>query len=135
MAATLVLAVSVLAGCSKTSTEVAGQGPDDAAVQLRTVASAYSGATVKLGRPPRNMEELKPFLKLGGDPDQILRSPHDGQPFEIVWGVDAEEANGVFAYEKQGAGGKRWVLLQYGPAEMDEQQFAQLNIPKPGAKK
>jgi hypothetical protein len=135
MAATLVLAVSVLAGCSKTSTEVVGQAPDDAEVQLKSIATAYFSAVAKLNRPPRNMDELKPFLKLVGDPDQIMRSPHDGQPFEIVWNVESDEINTVFAYEKQGSGGKRWVLMRFGPTEMDDQQFAQLNIPKPGAKK
>jgi hypothetical protein len=140
-AAALLVLLFGLAGCSKTSTEVAGHAPDDTAIQLRSVASAYSAAGIKLGRPPKSMEELKPFLKQVGDPDQIMRSTHDGQPFEIVWGVDPDQSGAapgatlVFAYEKQGSGGKRWVLTQSGPAEMTEEQFNALNVPKPGNKK
>jgi hypothetical protein len=80
---------------------------------LTKVAMAYTDATAKLDRPPKNADELKPFLKVFGDPEELLVSPNDGQPFVVVWGANPvggpTEYKGmwpILAYEQHGAAGK-----------------------------
>src|SRR5262249_425176 len=67
------------------------------------------------GRGPKDAAELRPFLQAFGDPDDLLTSPNDNQPFVIIWGQNPAtgrptEYQGMFpilAYEQQGAGGRR----------------------------
>ena len=85
-------------------------------VNLERLGAAYSRASQALHRPPVNQEELLPFLKQQGNPEEILRSTNDGQDFVIVWGVDSVTFKGkgnevpVIAYEKSGKDGIRHVL-------------------------
>jgi len=79
---------------------------------LGAINAAYMNATKKLGRPPAKLAELEPFLQGG---EQVLISPVDGEPYEIVWNVDIQrmrERNTppIVAYEKTGKDGKRFVL-------------------------
>ncbi|HEY7155179.1 MAG TPA: hypothetical protein VH575_14550 [Gemmataceae bacterium] len=74
-------------------------------------------ADLKIGHPPRSEDELKRcFKEIGetGDPDQVLRSPRDGEPYVILYGppLDADARDVILAYEKNGAEGKRYVLTQ-----------------------
>jgi len=39
---------------------------------------AYIEAHSKLGRPPKSEDDLKPFLKEFGSPDELLVSPTTG---------------------------------------------------------
>ena len=66
-------------------------------------------------QPPANFEELKPSLL--DAKDEELRSPNDGEHFVIIYGVDydklpvpADKKSAIGAYEKKGAGDKRYVL-------------------------
>src|SRR5262245_28454130 len=54
--------------------------------QLTSIAMAYTDAHGRLGRAPQNAEELRPYLKAFGDPDELLVSPNDGKPFVVIWG-------------------------------------------------
>ena len=105
--------VLALAGCGR-----GGTGKLDPSMQnLQKIAVAYAQATTHLNRPPQNLNDLMPSLKQQGDPAEILRSPDDGEPYVILWGVDFRkppssggDPSVVFAYEKQGRGGTRHVL-------------------------
>ena len=84
--------------------------------ELTYIAMAYSDAHTKLGHGPKDAEELKPFLKVFGDPEDLLISPNDKQPYVIVWNVNPTggptEYQGMFpilAYEKEGADSRRAV--------------------------
>jgi hypothetical protein len=84
--------------------------------RLLKLGSAYVNATNRLGRPPRNFDDLKASLEADATED-ILRSPGDGEPYVIHWGVDynalpprATDVFTVMAYEKLGTNGKRYVL-------------------------
>ena len=98
---------------------------------LRHIASAYDKTTKKSGRLPRSAEELKPALQLFGDPDAILVSPNDGQPFVIHWDVVIFQPapNGfrpILAHEAAGVDGKKYVIdnmmvvRQMTEAELDQ---------------
>jgi hypothetical protein len=98
---------------------------------------AYIDATEKLGHPPKNVEELKPYLKEFGNPEELLISPNDGEPYVVVWGVDTSrggptEYQGmwqIIAYEKKGTGGKRAVTDVRGrPLTVPEADFQQLKF-------
>jgi hypothetical protein len=102
---------------------------------LRKVAAAYTRAVVRTGRPPSGPAELKPHLAPGDDPDRLLISPRDGQPYVIFWGVDSRPGKGgktplVIGHEKKGKGGVRFVFLDMGVVSMTDAAFAQANFPE-----
>jgi hypothetical protein len=109
-AAGLIVALG-LVGCSR---PVITERPvNKAEADLGIIASAYAQASDRLGRPPRNVAEIMPFLKQAGNPDEILRSPNDNQPYIIIWDVNLDQITGeppILAYEKQGRDGKRYVI-------------------------
>jgi len=130
----LVIGVSLaLSGCSSRARRVVKTSETE---NLTKILAAYDQATRQLGRPPANLEEFKPFLTPYGNADEILRSPNDGQPYGLVWGVDVRKSSlhmmppPALAYETQGVNGKRYVLTVMGVVPMTEEEFAQLKLPK-----
>lgn len=118
--------LAALLGCSKPPPE-----PEDAAaVNLRRIAQAFDVAEYKLRRAPRDEGELRRFLGETGaavDPDQLLRSPRDGQPYVIRYGsrLDPDGRNTVLAHEKDGVGGRRYVItLSRDVRLLSEQEFS-----------
>ena len=103
---------------------------------LTHIAMAYGDAESKLGRPPKNADELKPFLKEFGNPDDLLVSPVDGEPYVIAFGSATgggpTEYMGMFpilAYEKKGGGGKRAITDTRGrPMNIPQADFAKLTF-------
>jgi hypothetical protein len=107
------LALLAVLGCSSAK----GPGelrPEEKAIV--TVGLAYRDASAALKRGPANLEELTPYLKKYGDPDQLLVSPSDGQPYQIIWGLipsrpaKSFQTQRLLAYEKSGKDGKRYAL-------------------------
>jgi hypothetical protein len=101
------------AGCGSRTPEAP---PSEIEKKLDAIGDAYLRATVRLHKPPQNLDDLLPSLQEFGNPDDLLRSPDDNQPFEIVWGVELRrlKARGsdipIIAFEKVGKDGKRHVL-------------------------
>jgi hypothetical protein len=104
---------------------------------LTHVAMAYSDAYGKLGRGPKNAEELKPFLKEFGDPEELLVSPNDGEPYVVAWGANPTvggptEYKGMFpilAYEKKGKNGWRAITdIRGRPMNIPADDFSQLTF-------
>ncbi len=120
----LVICFSML-GCSSDPTQAQA---DPAEQNLLSIHSAYEQA-VSSGRAPRGPKDLRRGLGDGekGDLEQMLRSPRDHQPYEIIWGVmlnSDEENPRVLAYEKNGADGTRFVLWTDGAVKkMTEPEF------------
>jgi hypothetical protein len=109
-----VLILLAAAGCSRGDVATT-RGP--AEERLLALGTAYQNAARRLGHPPKDFQELKPSLE-GDASEDFLRSPNDGEPFVVIWGVDfdklpqspAHNSYVVAIYEKKGAGGKRCVL-------------------------
>src|SRR6266852_6205265 len=109
------LTAVLILGCS--------QAKDPAPVPLNeneqaivNVGLAYRDASVELTRGPANEKELKPYLKKYGDPEKLLVSPSDREPYHITWGLIPSQrtksafANRFLVYEKTGKGGKRYAV-------------------------
>jgi len=102
---------------------------------LTTIKLAYLQATKALDRPPRNLDDLRPFLKKLGDPAEILRSPNDGEAYKILWGVDVmnvKPTDGqlpVTAYEQLGKDGKRYVLFVKEIRQVSDEDFKKARFP------
>jgi hypothetical protein len=104
--------------------------------RLTKIGKAYNQACFRLGRPPRNVEEIKPDID-GGFSDDLLRSPNDEQEFVIIWGVDynrlpprPNDPFTVGAYEKVGVGGQRYVLrFPLGVQLMTDEAFGRAAFP------
>jgi len=122
-ALSLVLSCLGLAGCGNGEPQFKEEPvPTECQKRLRIIGDTYVRATQKLNRPPNNMTELmqslkdymkaQPSLKL----EDVLKSPEDGQPFEIVWGVQLLQLKErgsdmpIVAFEKIGKNGERNVL-------------------------
>jgi hypothetical protein len=129
------LAAAMAAGCSSSARRV--ERPDDPTRdKLDAIMVAYKQFTAAHNQPPANAEELKPFLKAAGKPDELLQSPRDGQPFVILWGVDIRRRpdwaknRPVRAYEQRGGEQGRYVLSIHGQVELvSEQDFRASQFP------
>jgi hypothetical protein len=103
-----------LGGCSSSSTRSTDLSADEEAIVH--VGLAYREASTALKRAPKGIEELKPYLKKYGDPDQVLISPNDGKRYHIVWGAvatrptKAAQAQRFLAYEEVGKDGTRLAV-------------------------
>lgn len=112
------------AGCSS-GNQVPPQDPSRSA--LAKVVEAYMGAQQRLNRPPKNAEELRPHLAGNSD---ALRSPNDGEPYVIVWGVDLRtptiqgDSLPIFIYERKGKNGRRYAAdVMLGTPILSDQEF------------
>jgi hypothetical protein len=128
----MMLAAITLGGCSAN----APPAPHFADTEnLSKIERAYHADLQKLGRPPANADQLKPYLKEFGDPDAILRSPRDGEPYVIIYGVDIRKPFSmpppIWLYEKHGADGKRYVMTIMGMMCMTDEEFANAKFVTP----
>jgi hypothetical protein len=124
----------VLAGCGAETDVVPFSNAEQ---ELTSIAMAYGDAHSKLGRGPKDADELKPFLKTFGDPDDLLNSPNDGQPYVVVWGLDPSRGGPtdykqmfpILAYEATGSGGKRAVTdIRGRPMMVPDADFSKLTF-------
>ena len=130
----LALGLLSLAGCGPRV--IVRETSDHGGDYLVTLNRIYMAAQRNLGRPPRNVDDLRAAAKEFGDLDHLLISPNDGQPYAIVWGVDLGNAPNptmVVAHEKVGASGVRYVMTPTGVRKLTDQEFAQAAFP-PGYK-
>jgi hypothetical protein len=127
------LLLAALGGCSK---DVDVLPLTESEQRLTHVAMAYADAHAELNRGPKNAEELKRFLKPFGDPDALLVSPNDGQPYVVVWGAnptggptDYRNMFPILAYERKGADGKRVIVDVRGcPLTIPEEDLSKLKF-------
>jgi hypothetical protein len=119
-------------GCDRTPSTVVYTPPDTSA--LRGIIRFYVTAASELGRPPKNMDELKSVLApLTNEPDKYLRSTRDGEQFVVVWGLNLyqQPPDTIVAYERKGVDGKRLVLdVNAMVREVTPEEFANLKVPK-----
>jgi hypothetical protein len=120
----------VFTGCSSSNrgTEINLSPEKEAIVH---VGLAYREASNALKRAPKGVEDLKPYLKKYGDPDQVLTSPNDGQRYHIVWGTVATrptKGNQVFlVYEETGKNGRRYAVdIRLKVYHLTDSEFSQM---------
>jgi hypothetical protein len=123
-----------LAGCGpRTHVVPLSQAEKD----LSSVVMAYRDAHAQLGRAPKSADELKPFLAEFGNPDALLTSPNDGQPYVVIWGADPTQGGPteyqgmwpILAYESKGTGGQRAVSdIRGRPLSVPEADFQKLTF-------
>jgi hypothetical protein len=106
--------------------------PDESSGErLHKIGLAINEATARLGRPPANLEELRPYVGEHGDPDRLVVSPLDGQPFVILWGTDVRSVGygTVLGYERSGTGGRRFVLTASTVLQMTDEELNRADFP------
>ena len=127
--------VLLTAGCGsrKESRPLAADEITPEAQAIVHVGQAYRDAYTETNKPPAGVNDLKPFLKKYGEPDKVLVSPSDGQPYEITWGLvpgrppRSPQANPFLVCEKSGKDGKRYVLdFKMKVRHVTEEQFQHL---------
>jgi hypothetical protein len=98
---------------------------------LRKVYDAYVAASGQLRRPPQNMDELTPYLRKAGTPEELLRS-RTGEPYEIVWKVNprgfSQKASypNILAYEKTGVNGSHYIVTSMGVASVSDEELSRI---------
>src|SRR5262245_13667664 len=128
--------LSALIGCSSKPVQPV---EDPGLIRLRTVGLAYRIFFFHYSRPPRSEHDLRrTFTELGvqgaeRDVDEQLRSPRDGQPYVVIYGVplDSDLRATILAYEKDGSGGTRYVFTQSGDMkQLTDAEFARADFAK-----
>jgi len=132
----------VAAGCEgKTGREL-----EPVEANVKNIAIFYGRyLSQNRGRTPPDQEALKKFitshpatelaaLKIT-DVEQLFVSPRDNQPYVVLYGAKlpppGPSGSPVIAYEKDGAGGRRFVAFaNAGVEELDDVRFRQL-VPQP----
>jgi hypothetical protein len=132
MRRTFAMSLALIAiGCSSRPTIPADTvAPSD--IALTKLGQLYRQAEEKLGRPPKNADDLKPFAAEFGDLDSLLTSPNDHQKFVVAWGtplVSAPDQELVVIYEKTGTKGYRHVLTPSGTRVLSDDLFASAHFP------
>ncbi len=134
-----VLALIALPGCKSGSSE-----SDSSDYNLQQIHQAIGRYIEEAGNnpeefegkeTPQSPEDLHKHLRDNGhdNPEEILKSPHDGQPYVILWNVTYMEGGEeedpsvpVLAHEASEVNGKRWVLLANGITKrMTHEEFEQ----------
>ncbi len=123
-------------GCTSRKEVASSLAPDEftpEADAILHVGQAYREAYAALKRAPAGIKDLKPYLAKFGDPDKVLTSPSDGQPYEITWGLEpgrpprSMKTNPFLVCEKRGKDGKRYVLdFQFRVRCLTEDEFENL---------
>jgi hypothetical protein len=96
---------------------------------------AYCKFNGEKQRTPATLDELKPLLKDFGDPEKIILSPRDGQPYVLVGGLDISRAPSggalpVVAYERKGVDGNRQTVDLRGTIRiLTPEEFKKLKFP------
>lgn len=134
----------VLFGCSRPTT--IKDNPSQA--NLRKIALAYSRAALQNLAAVQNVNELRPMLQEVGNPEEILRSPNDGEEYVIIFGTELPqvatmkhlkekkqpstqgmswaENDIILAYESRGRGGRRYAVTTNGDVlELSDQEFSE----------
>lgn len=121
----------MVTGCGK-SGETKPIVIDKSMTNLLAIHTAYTESIAASKKPPRNVEDLEKTLQEMDRPtlNKMFRSPHDRQPYVIIWGImlnsDPSSTPTVLAYEKEGIGGTRYVLLTNGTCQtMTQAEFDQ----------
>lgn len=112
-----VAAVLLAGGCGS---EPPRKDPDRSLANLLGVHTAYTDYVAAARKAPRSVKELESTS--GEDNraalDALFRSPHDGKPYVIVWGImlgpNQPAPAVVLAHEEDGVNGERWVLMTDG---------------------
>ena len=133
----MALPLALVGGIGCTPSQVVVQAQlDPSHENLMRIGSAYSRFNTKYRKAPANVADLLPFLKEFGNPEQLLRSPKDGEPYIICWRVDLQvpqpwvQSTGVLAYEKHGAAGKHYVLTTMRSVVlMTDEELRQASFP------
>ena len=130
------LAIPLTMGCPSRKEVASSLAPDEftpEAEAILHVGQAYRDAYTARKKPPSSIKDLKPYLAKFGDPDSVLISPSDGQPYEITWGVvpghppRSMKVSPFLVCEKSGKDGKRYVLdFTFKVRCLTEEEFAKL---------
>ena len=124
-------------GCSCSSSPVFIVKPlDPAHAKLLNIGIAYWRFCTEQKRAPKGPADLEPLLAQLGKTGDPWRSPRDGQPFVVCWGVDLNKrlswakSTPVLGYEKEGAGGSRYVLTAIRSVELlSDKEFHEGSFP------
>jgi hypothetical protein len=119
------LLATLVSGCGGAANPVTSE-VSPALQNLRAIVRSYVVASQENGQPPANKEELVLYLKKLGDPNELLRSPNDGEYFVVLYGADAldpQNVQAIWAYERQGKDGTRYVAQNRNIRSMTDEEF------------
>ncbi|WP_425615533.1 hypothetical protein NA78x_005455 [Anatilimnocola sp. NA78] len=130
------IALALGAGCARSLPPV----PEATTGRLYALGDAYLKAAQSLDRGPKHMAELKKFFPQDQPADELLKSPHDGKPFVVVWNIDprrppASELPPLIAYEQEGVDGQFDALTTMGVMRIDRAELDKYLAITPGIRK
>ena len=127
---TVVIALGL--GCKPQSAFDETQG--DPFEQMVVIQQCYFDYAIKNKKAPSSKEDLAArFQSSGYEPSILLKSPRDGQPFVILWGVMPDLTSTppvVLGYESSSVGDARMVMTTMGVVTMLEDAFQKATFPE-----
>jgi hypothetical protein len=123
-------------GCGGGDTKVEPTEAPISYQRLRAIQRAYMQATRELQRPPQNAQDILPYLHYKGEggPAALLRSPDDGEPYQIFWGTDPlrPREDGqlpILACEQRGKDGARYLMDAQFVRRKTDEEFKEAPLP------
>lgn len=119
------------AGCSGPKGTTLEEMKD--AENLSRIEQAFEQFFEKTGKAPTGVDQLIPYLKPFGKPEEILKSPRDGQAYTIFYGINYrtkafEDPSTIIAHEKIGKNGARYALTIVGILAIPDEEFAKAHF-------
>lgn len=132
----------MLAGCSGDAGETLGSSETEQRLKM-VVRTGGSFMSAHRGQNAESVQQVKDWIAtlpeeqrklMPPDMESIWTSPRDNQPFEVnfknlsgppAMGAPSERKDPIVAHEKNGEGGKRYVVYNNGRTDLlDEDEFA-----------
>jgi hypothetical protein len=110
---------------------------DETTTDFRQISKVFDAMQSFHNRPPRDLDEIKQWLSdfhkdgLNEEPEKVLTSSRDNQPYVIVLGarLGSEPGDALVIFEKTGAEGTRYVMNATRQVQqLTEEQFRQARI-------
>ena len=126
------VASGLIAGCGGETVSL----DDQTSRYLSELGQAYMTFMIAEKRHPKSLEEIRQTLQTlhraeyASDPELVMRSPRDGQPFVVILGAASKGDGGrdkstIWAYEQTGVEGKRYVLMLSSDVQLlTDEEFA-----------
>lgn len=110
---------------------------DETTTDMRHIARVFDSLQSFQNRPPKDMDEIRQWLsdlhkdKQNDEPDKVLTSSRDNQPYVIVLGarMGSEPMDALIIFEKTGADGTRYAMnAGRQVSQLTEEEFRQAKI-------
>jgi hypothetical protein len=118
------LALALVCGLTGCAGSPAPPTLDASAQNLQVIYRAYKMTEIRTQHTPQKLADIAAHFG-DDDPDAVLTSPSDQEPYVIAWGTNTvKNQSALIAYERNGRDGKRFAINSRGHVlTLTEEEF------------